>query len=418
VKKPNEYALIGGKLINGHEAEVISDSMVIIKGNKISYAGERNDDYLNGISRIIDISECSIIPGLIDCHVHLTGLKSHEPIDWITEPNYIQAIRTVSEAQKILEFGITTIRSAGSRYDIYLRNAINEGSVIGPRIIASGLGINRSRGHGDIRRDIYDIPDSYVQTNHPWAQTCDGTEEIRKAVRKLIGQNVDLIKVWASGGGFWEKESCDDVHFSKEELKVLVEEAHMCKLPVMCHCENIEAVKYAVELNVDTIEHGDNETGDELDDAICIEMAKKNIFLTPTLSIYFVGPWAVETIDKNIVNGWKKAKGHGVKLLFGSDAYADPTTPFGIYNIAELKHLVEILGLTPLEAITTGTKYASQALRIEDSVGQLEKGKLADVNVIKGDVSKNISLLLEKNNFKYIIKGGEIVIDHTQSDVD
>jgi imidazolonepropionase-like amidohydrolase len=234
-------------------------------------------------------------------------------------------------------------------------------------------------------------------------------EEARKAVRRLVGRNVDLIKLWASGGGFWVRERCTDVHFTREELATIVEEAHMCGLPVMAHCENLRAIRLAVELGVQAIEHADNEDGEELDDDLCRAMARKNITLTPTLSIYFVGPWAVERLPENLLRGWKRARQCGVRLLAGSDAYADPVTPFGPYNAGELALMAEHLDMSPLEVIRAATADAAAAMGLGDRLGTLEPGKLADILVLGADPSRDITALRDKRNVRLVIKEGRLV---------
>jgi imidazolonepropionase-like amidohydrolase len=411
------FALVGGTLIDGRGGAPVPGTTVVVREGRLAAIRTRGStsEAKRGSAgaglQEIDASGLVLMPGLMDCHLHLTGLKSHDPVDWITEPNHLQAMRTVAEARRLLEHGFTTVRSAGSRFDVDLRQAIAEGTLIGPRIVAAGLGISRSRGHGDLRRDIYNLSDEYVQANHPFAQTCDGVEEVRRAVRRLIGRNVDLIKLWVSGGGFWARERCTDVHFSREEVRTIVEEAQMCGLPVMAHCENIRAIALAVELGVENIEHADNEDGEEMDDALCQAMADRGIFLTPTLSIYFVGPWAVQRLPENLIRGWKRARQHGVRLLAGSDAYADPVTPFGPYNAGELGLMAEHLGMSPLEVIRAATADAAVALRLEDRLGTLEEGKLADILVLKADPSEDISVLTDRSNLRWVIKEGRLVVE-------
>ncbi|GAH91395.1 unnamed protein product, partial [marine sediment metagenome] len=126
-----------------------------------------------------------------------------------------------------------------------------------------------------------------------------------------------------------------------EEMRTIIDEAHMVGLPVMCHAESLQSVKTIVELGVGSVEHGDNEEGDELDEETCRKMAEKNIFLTPTLSIYFLEMKAGEKLPQYLINGWKRAIKSGVKILLGTDAWADPITPYGKYNVGEIKLLVD-----------------------------------------------------------------------------
>jgi len=409
-----EYALIGATLIDGNGGSPIKDTTIVVKNGVIEEVREGESIELKENTQKVDLSGYYVVPGLIDCHVHFTGRASDEPIDWIIHPNYLKVIRTVDEAQKALDYGFTTVRSGGSRYDIHLKKAIEEGTIVGPRIMACGLGLSRTRGHGDpVRRDIYEIPDEWVQQTWPTFQTCDGVDEIRKAVRKLVGQNVDHIKFAATGGGYWEKDRMEDVHYSMEEMKMIMDEAHMVGLKVMCHAENARAIKAIVELGVDTIEHADVEEGTELDEETCKKMADKNIFLTPTLSVFTIEePWSSIGTPQHWINGWRRAIKNGVKILLGSDADGSCSAPFGRYNIGEIKLLVDLLGLTPLEAITSGTKFGAEACGIDNKVGTIEGGKLADLLVVKKDPSSNIDVLIDKENIKYIIKGGDLVIEH------
>lgn len=413
MKLEEEYALIGGTLIDGNGGIPVKDVTIVVRNGVIEEVGDRKSVRLEDRIQKVDISGFYLVPGLIDVHVHIIGVAHGPLIDNIIEPNYLQAIRTVAEAGKLLDHGFTTVRSGGSRYDVYLKRAIEEGTIPGPRILACGLGLCRSRGHGDsVRRDIYEIPEEWADQSRPKAQTVDGVEEIRKAIRKLVAQNVDHIKFWATGGGAWEKERCTDIHFSMEEMKAIMDESHMLGLKVMCHAENLQSVKALVELGVNSIEHGDNEDGDELDEETCKKMAEKNIFLTPTLSINFIETNADTKLPQYLINGWKRAIKNGVKILLGTDAWADSITPYGKYNIGEIKLLVDILGMTPLQAITSATKFGAEACSIGDKVGTIEKGKLADLLVVKKDPSKNVDILLNKENIKYVVKDGNLAAEH------
>ena len=390
-----DYALIGATLIDGNGGTPVKDATIVVRNGVIEEAGDRKSVRLEDGIQKVDISEHYLMPGLIDSHAHFAGVKSANPSDWDTESEYLQAIRTVAEARRILDYGFTTVRSAGgaSRYDIYLKRAIEEGTIVGPRVIACGLRLCRSGASEDS------------------IETVDGVEEIRKAIRKLLAQNVDHIKFVSTGSGMSEKDRPQDVHFSMEEMSTIVNEAHMVGLKVMCHATNLRAIKAVVELGVDTIEHCEYAEGDDLDEETCKKMSKKNIFLTPTMAVHFTSPAAPKEIPEYLVNGWKRAIKNGVKILLGSDVWADPITPYGKQNIAEIKLLVDILGMTPLEAITSATKLGAEACGIGDKVGTIEKGKLADLLVAKKDPTSNIDILLNKENIKYIIKEGNLVVE-------
>jgi imidazolonepropionase-like amidohydrolase len=408
------YALTGATVIDGHGGAPLNDTTVLVDNGVIKAVGNRESIIVKDNITEIDVGGHFILPGLIDAHVHIVGVASPKLLDNIVESKYLQAMRTVVEAGKLLEYGFTTIRSGGSRYDIFLKRAIEEGTVIGPRILTCGLALCRSRGHGDsIRRDIYEFPENFVKDNLPKAQLVDGVEEVRKAVRQLIGQNVDHIKFWATGGGAWEKERTTDMHFTRAEMEVIMEEARMVGLPVMCHAESVESVKIAVDLGVRSIEHADDDNGYELDDETCMKMVEKNIFLTPTLAIFY---FDLEEDEEDILPSWvrslKRAKKHGVKMLLGTDTWADSVTPYGKFNISEIKLLVDVLDMTPLEAITAATKHGAEACGIGDKIGTVEKGKLADLLVVKKDPVSDIKVLLDKDNVRYVIKDGKFVVNH------
>ncbi len=408
------YALTGATVIDGHGGAPLKDVVILVDNGVIKEVGSRESIKVGDDITKIDVEGHFILPGLIDAHVHMVGVGSPKLLDNIVESNYLQAMRTVVEAGKLLEYGFTTIRSAGSRYDIFLKRAIEEGTVIGPRILTCGLALCRSRGHGDyIRRDIYEFPENFLKDNLPKALLVDGVEEIRKAVRQIIGQNVDHIKVWATGGGAWEKERATDMHFTRDEMEVIVEEARMVGLPVMCHAESVESVKIAVDLGVRSIEHADDDNGFELDDETCRKMVEKNIFLTPTLAIFYFDLEEDEDILPSWIRSLKRARKHGVKILLGTDTWADSATPYGKFNISEIKLLVDVLDMKPLEAITAATKHGAEACGIGDKVGTIEKGKLADLLVVKKDPVADIEVLLDKENVRYVIKGGRFVVNHS-----
>jgi len=415
MKSKDRYALIGATLIDGNGGTPLKDATVLVENGVIKAVGSRTSLVLEADTREIDIQGHYLMPGLIDSHLHMVGVKSPSLLDNLVEPNYIQAMRTVAEARKILEYGFTTVRSGGSRYDLYLKQAIEEGTIVGPRIFSCGLAICRSRGHADyLRRDLYELPEDFVKDNLPKAQLVDGVEEVRKAVRKLIGQNVDHIKFFATGGGAWRLDQAPDSHFSRAEMEVIVEEAHRVGLPVMCHAESVEAVKIAVELGVRSIEHADDDNGHELDDETCRKMVEKNIYLVPTLCIFYFDLEEGEDILPSWINSLKRAKKHGVKILLGTDTWCDDVTPYGKFNISEIKLLVDVLDMTPLEAITSATKYGAEVCGIGEQVGTLEKGKLADLLVVKQDPVSNIDVLLDKENVKYVIKEGIFYVGGSQ----
>jgi len=402
MKKENKFAIVGGTLIDGTGQEPVENTVILIEGSRIVDIGRRNVVRIPEGFETIEASDLTIMPGLIDCHVHLTGCRGKDPLYWmgLVEPKPLRAMRAVTDAWKVLDAGFTTVRDMGSLNAIYLKKVIEEGLVAGPRIIACGRALGRTGGHGDLRRDIYELPEQFVSESLSFAEICDGVDSVRRAVRKLIGLGADCIKFFASGGGSWEKDRMEDQHFTLEEMKAIVDEAHMAGMKVAAHAEGLKGAKAAVEVGVDTIEHGD-----VLDEEVCKEMVRKNIILVPTISVYYVGPWAAWEVQQK---SFKIARSVGVKIALGSDAFVEDWTSYGTYNIGEIKKLVD-WGMSPMEAIMSATKIGAEALGIEDKVGTLEKGKLADILLVKGNPLEDITVLLDKKNIQTIIKEGRIM---------
>lgn len=407
-----KFAIIGGTLIDGTGREPWENAVVLVEGARIVDVGRGNVVKIPEDFERIDASGLTVMPGLIDAHLHFCGVTSGNPVDWIVEPSFTQVIRAVEQVRKVLDAGFTTVRSGGSRYDIYLKRAIEEGTMVGPTILAAGRGIRRTGGHMYVRGDMYNIPEEIIEENHPMSMSCDGVEGVRKGVRRLINYGADQIKVWVSGGSYWEKDRNGDVHFTAEEMETLVNEAHMLRVRVMAHAENLRATKLAIAAGVDTVEHADDDEGNPgLDEEACRNMVERNIILIPTIGVYFIGPWAVETLPKNVLDSYKLAIEMGVKFAVGSDSYVDSEslTPFGKFSAVEIEKMVSVLGFSPMDAIVSATKIGAEALGIEDKVGTIEKGKLADILLVDGNPLENIGVLVERKNIKSIIKDGKVI---------
>lgn len=403
MKLENKYALIGTTLIDGNGGTPVKDSVIVVKNGIIEEVGNRKSVSLEDNIQKVDIPEYYLMPGLIDCHVHFTGARGNDPLffNGVIEPMSLRAMRTVADVRNVLSAGFTTARDLGSLEALYLKKVIEEGTIAGPRLVASGRGLCRTGGGADLRRDIYGLPDKHIRESLSFGEICDGVEEVRKAVRKMIGMGADCIKCYASGAEIWKNDRKEDQHFTLDEMKTIVEEAHMCNMKVAAHAEGFSGVKIAVETGVDTIEHGD-----ELDEDICKEMIRKNIILVPTISVYYVGSWAAWEVQQK---SFKIAHRTGVKIALGSDAFCEPVTPYGKFNIGEIRKLVD-WGMSPMEAVVAATKTGAEACGIGDKVGTLEKGKIADILLVKGNPLDNIDILLKKENIEYIIKEGKIVI--------
>lgn len=382
--------------------------------------------------QVIDLDGMYVMPGLIDAHIHFGGAEVLSPLTILSQ-NLIQtAYRGLTQAQTTLKSGFTSVRDL-SRCGLYLKRAISQGLLIGPRIVSTGLGLSPTGGACDVAILPPEIK-SFLKSQSSWGITVDGEIEIRKTIRTLLREGADQIKFFANGSDGSPVDSGYIKQFTKDEMKVIVEEAR--RVPgtkVMAHiCENDTAWD-CMEVNVDTFEHC-RYMNEELANA----MVEKNKFWIPTIYLEFDyfnkfstqieaeelptynGPFyqreiVLPNIDpnykQNLTEKFKIAYKKGVKIAVGSDSYDEVNTPYGKYGIEEIKIFVD-LGMSPLEAIRSATSIGSQVLGLENQIGTVEVGKFADLLVLIKDPSENIEVLADSSNIKYIIQNGKITVDH------
>ena len=353
------------------------------------------------------------MPGLIDCHVHFGGITNEDPNDFVLEDDKRKAVLSVSQAKCMLNHGYTTVRDI-SINGFALKYAIDNGFLIGPRIIPCGPGLSRTGGHGDAQL----LPIELVEKSHPWAILADTHDEIIKSVRKLIRMDSDFIKVWISGGGFWEKDSDGDAHYRQEDVDLIVEEAKLIGLLVAAYAENYETTLMAAKAGVKSIEHGE-----ELSDDCVALMKEKNIYLVPTLKLildwdeaysttpsrqnnyYGMEPDDIAKLErKTALESYGTAVSAGINICLGSDSFSEYITPYGVVSTEELYYLSDN-GLGPQKAIVAATKNGAELLGISDISYTLSAGKKADIIVVDGDSLKDIRTI-NKENMKMIIKNG------------
>ena len=406
--------LIGSLLIDGTGTDPINNSAIIVENGIITFVGKTEKVKFSSEDDVIDLGEAVILPGLIDCHVHYGGTESPHDKDWVLESDLQQAMISISQAQKSMNYGFTTVRDISGN-GIYLRNMINKGTVKGPRIIACGKGLSRTGGHGD----AYEVPLEKAMVSHPWAIICDGEEEIRKGVRGLIKEGSDCIKLWATGGGLWEKERETDQHYNLSEISMMVEEAKYAGIPVAAHCECLSGTKDSIKAGVNSIEHGE-----ELDDE-CLEMMKqKDISLVPTFGLFidwfseydppyresqalYPGDTIREKELNRITANLRAAKEAKIRIAVGADSFCDSLTPYGEYTLNEIRALVSG-GLTPMEALVAATKSGAEVLRVDHITGTLAVGKYADIIIMKKNPLDDI-VNMNYDNIYMVMKKGEIV---------
>ena len=418
-------ALTGVTLIDGTGTDPVEPAAIVVEGSEISEVGPEGGVDLGVDARAIDASGATVMPGIIDGHCHLGGASFPDETNWVLEHDTYQAIASVAQAGAMLRYGITSVRDVSAN-GTHLKKAIAAGLIDGPRIVPCWRGLSRTGGHGDAR----DVPPEMVRTSHPWGIVADGPDGVRKATREIIKNGGECIKVWASGGGLHENEPEDTQHYSFEELKIIVEEAKYARTPVAAHCECASAARDAARAGVWSIEHGE-----ELDEETIELMAGKGISLNPTivlltqwleLSSEFGGLYGKPYIpgggeipaDKDAMkklhherlsSNLMAAKEAGVRIGLGSDSFCADLTPFGVQSLNELKALVGV-GLSEMDAIVAATRSGAEILRIENRTGTLERGKSADLLVLRENPLDDIDSVNEEN-LLLIMKEGKLVKD-------
>lgn len=410
-------AFTGGQLITGEKEPAIQDCLVIVDEGKIVFAGARTSDQAPDLEgyEIIDVTGKTIMPGIIDAHLHLSGNLNDNDSDWVREPLLQKQVMAVQQAHDCLENGLTTVGEI-SRFGIPIRNMIDAGQMQGPRIIATGRGFCATASHGD----SHNCSIQEVAEGHPWAEAVDGPWELRKAIRRRLRECPDAIKVWATGGGIYRWDTSRDHHYSEEELKAVVDECALRHVPTWFHTYG--DVWPSINAGTDFIIHGF-----EVDDEALKVMAERGIYFCPTIG--FLPAWLAtyppqyipgvhdkyegETlIDKELARLYDnvhKAYEFGVILTTGSDSFNNDSTPYGVTTIEEIYRFVDSCGISEMDAIIAATLNGAKALRCDDETGSIVEGKCADMLVINGDPLTSI-YDIKVDNMDMIIKGGERVI--------
>ena len=398
-----------GRLIDARAGTILTNQAILVAGERIKEVGPASavTGHAPAGAKVIDLTGATVLPGLIDCHTHVTSdpgdyyqqLFRQSPID--------QAVVAHVFAKRTLEAGFTTIRNVGADefVDVALRNAINSGVVAGPRMQVSTMPLSATGGHGDVNGFS-----PYLRFEQA-SGIANGVDEIRSKIRWEIKYGADLIKVLASAGVLSEEESVGAPQYSQEELNAVVQEAAMWGKKVAAHAHGAEAIKRAVRAGVASVEHGSL-----LDDEGIRLMKERGTYLVADiynddyiLAEYTRLGYPQKIIDKERQVGrlqrenFKKAVQAGVKIAFGTDA---GVYPHG-WNAKQFAHMVR-WGLTPMQAIQAATVNAADLLGWADRVGAVEPGKFADVIAVAGDPLEDVTVL---EHVRFVMKGGAVVKD-------
>jgi imidazolonepropionase-like amidohydrolase len=400
---PKHIVIHAGHVLDVKTGKLLVDQMVDIEDGKIVSVGSSTGAKPPADAMVIDLSNATVLPGLIDAHTHLTMDPNfgYEQLG-ISLPR--ETLIGAKNARATLQAGFTTVRNVGaSGYtDVALRDAINAGDVPGPRMLVSGPPLSITGGHCDNNL----LPFEYHATSDGVA---DGIAAVQQKVRQNIKYGSDLIKVCATGGVLSKGDDPQASQFTLEEMKAIVADAHRLGRKVAAHAHGAQGILWASQAGVDSIEHGSY-----IDDAGIAEMKKNGTYLVPTL---YLGDWFLENAERNHVPDYLLAKAKavmpaarqniahafasGVKVAFGTDA---AVYPHGL-NAHEFAVMVK-LGLTPLQAIQAATVNAADLLGWSGKVGSLDPGAWADIVAVEGDPLKDVTTL---ERVKFVMKGGEVV---------
>ncbi len=396
-----------GKLIEVNSLQVNERMTIVVEGNKIT-AVKSGYEKGEAADKVIDLTRFTVMPGLMDMHVHIEGeTKKGNVADRFTQNPEEIAFEAQKIANTTLMAGFTTVRDlGGSGVNIALRNAINKGLVIGPRIFTCGKIISTTGGHGDptngYRRDLMDDPG-------PKEGVINGVEDARKAVRQRYKDGADLIKITATGGVLSLARNGQNPQFTEEEIRAVVETAKDYGFLVAAHAHGAEGMKRAIRAGVTSIEHG------TLMDDEAIELFRKyGTWYVPTITAgrsvgdsakipgfypAIIVPKAIE-IGGQIQATFSKAYKAGVKVAFGTDAAVFAHGK----NYMEFQYMVEG-GMPVLETIKCATLNAAEMMGMKKSMGSIEAGKLADIIAVDGDPVADIKVM---KNVVFVMKDGTV----------
>jgi imidazolonepropionase-like amidohydrolase len=409
---PTTYAVRGASLIDGLGGAPIAAATVLVHDGKLVAVGRSEDVSIPSDVAVYDLAGKTLMPGLIDGHVHLRSYAGtgHQDVHLWNVLTFIeeQTLHAAANAIKALESGVTTVRDmAGGRVEISVKHVMDAGILPGARVVASGF-VGMTAGHGDMF-----VPPAIEQRMWP---PVDGVDACRKLIRQYARDGADLIKICTSGGVLSLGDKSEWRNYTMEETQAIVDEAHALGKPVAAHAHTRAGIEQALVAGVDTLEHGTH-----LDDELIEMMLERRTWLCPTLSIgeYLLDHGVERGVPTESLakaretdvarqESMRKAYQAGVRIFMGTDSCN--TMAFG-GHARELELMHRRIGMTVMETIIAATASAAGALGIGDLTGTIACGKSADLLVVDGDPLADIAILQDRDRLLGVFRDGRLLID-------
>lgn len=407
-------ALVGGRIIDGLGGDPIPNGTLVMEQGRIVSVGKSSSVSVPRGAQVLDAAGRSVLPGVIDCHVHSTYRARDTRAHLLNAPTY-NVLRSTRILEETLACGVTTARDMGGA-DAGFREAINDGYVTGPRLLISIVMISQTGGHGDSW-----VPAGIRLQKRAWlpSPVADGPDEMRRLVRSLLMAGADFIKICAGGGITSVTDSWDEPQFTGEEIRTAVAEAAVKRKRVAVHAEGIEGIRNALRADIHSLEHGWF-----LDEKCVDDMIRRGIWWVPTLALVPLSierrkidaAWSSQQLgqedDKEAaiyramqaqLPLWRDAVRRGIKVAMGTDQSHRLLVG---ENLIELDFMVKWLGMSPMEAIVASTSRGAECVE-RPELGALAPGRVADVLVVDGNPLDDISVLAERSRIHLVVKDGK-----------